>query len=94
MKIATKVVSTDIFKTAGIKSTKACYFILILQLSVVSAFCFFTICKIEKNELRTFLAYIFRMSNTNFQVDQAKTKTLVSIEVVVSGYRTRRAQLD
>ena len=47
VKIATRVVSTDIFKTAGIKSTKACYFIFILQPSVVSAFCFFTICKIE-----------------------------------------------
>ena len=49
---------------------------------------------LSKNELRTFLAYILRMSIANFQVDRAKTKTLVLIEVVVSGYRTRRAQLD
>ena len=62
MNIATVVPLIDIFKSVDIKSTKACYFIPILQASVVSAFCFFTIHTIENiyhNELRTFLVYSY-----------------------------------
>ena len=85
MNIATVVLLTDIFKSVGIKSTKAYYFILILQASVVSTFCFFTIRTIKtsiKNELRTFLAYIFRCRMKIFRSIEHKLR-LVSIEVVI-----------
>ena len=72
MNIATVVLLTDIFKSADIISIKACYFIPILQASVVSAFCFFTICTIkniyQKQTPHIFSIYL-QMSNENFQIN-------------------------
>ena len=68
IEFATVVLLSNIFKSIGKKPAKACFIVLILQLSVIVTFCFLT--PMIKMSLRKqapyFLAYTFRMSDANF----------------------------
>ena len=62
---------------------QACFVVLILQVSVVMVYCFFTIHMIEniyqKANSILFSTYIFRMSDTNSYIDKAKNEFLLSL---------------